>query len=164
MTTCLLAKPRIKQPIRLTSQLNTIQEDIARLSGFILQLSDFSDEQLEAFDIADQLDSIHRCLNCFEVRCIAIQAATYEDDFAAPVDGESYGTAFLENNNWTTVRREAKHANKLASQLTNSLSKIRAGLVEHQNPGAIPEDIVRINQVVGNALSGLASDCLLDHG
>jgi flagellin-like hook-associated protein FlgL len=164
MTTCLLTNPRIKQPICLTSQLNTIQEDIARLSGFILQLSDFSDEQLEALGIADQLDSIHRCLNRFEARCMAIQVAAYEDEFVAPVEDKSYEIAFLENNNWTTVRREAKHANKLVSQLTNSLSKIRAGLGEYQNQGAIPEDIVRINQVVGNAVSGLASDCLLDHG
>ena len=95
---------------------------------------------------------------------MAIQVAAYEDEFAAPVDEESYEIAFPENNNWTNVRREAKRANKLASQLTSSLSKIRAGLVEYQNPGAIPEDIVRINQAVGNAVNGLASDCLLDHG
>ena len=95
---------------------------------------------------------------------MAIQITAFEDEFTEPVDDESYGMAFPENNNWTTVRREAKRANKLASQLTNSLNRIRAGLGEYQNPGAIPEDIVRINQTAGNAVSGFASDCLLDHG
>ena len=161
---CLLTKPISKQHISLSSQLETIQEDLVRLSGFVSQLSGLSDEQLAACEIADQLDSIHRCLTRFEARCKAIQVAAYEDEFAAPVDDESYEIAFPENNNWTNVRREAKRANKLASQLTSSLSKIRAGLGEYQNPGVIPEDIVRINQAVGNAVNGLASDCLLDHG
>ncbi|MHB8088782.1 MAG: hypothetical protein ACYDH2_11115 [Anaerolineaceae bacterium] len=161
---CLLTKPISKQHTRLSSQLETIQEDLVRLSGFVSQLSGLTDEQLTACEIADQLDSIHRCLNRFEARCMALQVAAYEDEFAAPVDDESYEMAFPENNNWTAVRRDAKRANKLASQLTNSLSKIRAGLGEYQNPGAIPEDIVRINQTVGNAVSSLASDCLLDHG
>jgi len=161
---CLRTKPITKQHTTLSTWLETIQEDLVRLSGFISQLSGLTDEQLAAFDITDQLDSIHRCLNRFETRCMAIQIAAYEDEFAALVDDESYGMAFPENNNWTTVRREAKRANKLASQLTNSLSKIRAGLGEYQNPGAILEDIVRINQTAGNAVSGLVSDCLLDHG
>jgi len=161
---CLLTKPISKQHTSLSSQLEIIQEDLVRLSGFVSQLSGLTDEQLAACEIADQLDSIHRCLTRFEARCMAIQVAAYEDEFAAPVNEESSEMAFPENNNWTTVRREAKRANKLASQLTSSLSKIRAGLGEYQNPGAIPEDIVRINQAVGNAVNGLASDCLLDHG
>ena len=161
---CLLTKPITKQHTSLSTRLETIQEDLVRLSGFVSQLSGLTDEQLAACEITDQLDSIHRCLNRFEARCMAIQVAAYEDEFAAPVDDESYEMAFPLNNNWTAVRREAKRANKLASQLTSSLSKIRAGLVDYQNPGAIPEDIVRINQTVGNAVNGLASDCLLDHG
>ena len=161
---CLLTKPITKQHTSLSTQLETIREDLVRLSGFVSQLSRLTDEQLAACEIADQLDSIHRCLTRFEARCMAIQVAAYEDEFAAPVDEESYEMAFPENNNWTTVRREAKRANKLANQLTNSLGKIRAGLGEYQNPGAIPEDIVRVNQTVGNAVSSLASDCLLDHG
>ena len=161
---CLLTKPITKQHTSLSTQLETIREDLVRLSGFVSQLSGLTDEQLAACEITDQLDSIHRCLSRFEARCLAIQIDAYEDEFDAPVDDESYGMAFPENNNWTNVRREAKRANKLASQLTNSLSKIRAGLGEYQNPGAIPEDIVRINQTVGNAVNSLASDCLLDHG
>ena len=161
---CLRTKPITKHHANLSTRLETIQEDLVRLSGFLPQLSGLTDEQLAAFDITDQLDSIHRCLNRFEAHCMAIQITAFEDEFTAPVDDESYGMAFPENNNWTTIRREAKHANKLASQLTNSLNKIRAGLGEDQNPGAIPEDIVRINQTAGNAVSGFASDCLLDHG
>jgi len=161
---CLLTKPNTKQNTSLSTQLETIQEDLARLSGFVSQLSGLTDEQLAACEITDQLDLIHSCLNRFEARCLVIQVAAYEDEFAAPVSEESYEMASPLNNNWTTVRREAKRANKLASQLTNSLSKIRTGLGEYQNPGAIPEDIVRINQTVGNAVNGLASNCLLDHG
>lgn len=161
---CLLSKPITKQHTSLSTRLETIQEDLVRLSGFVSQLSGLTDEQLAACEITDQLDSIHRCLSRFEARCLSMQISAYEDEFAAPVDDEAYEMAFPENSIWTTVRREAKRANKLASQLTSSLSKIRAGLGEYQIPGVIPEDIVRINQAVGNAVNGLASDCLLDHG
>ena len=161
---CLLTKPITKQYTSLSIQLETIREDLIRLSGFVSQLSGLTDEQLAACEITDQLDSIHCCLSRFETRCMAIQVAAYEDEFAAPVNEDSYEMAFPFNNNWTTVRREAKRANKLASQLTNSLSKIRLVFGEHQNPDAIPEDIVQINQTIGNAVSSLASDCLLDHG
>jgi hypothetical protein len=161
---CLRTKPITKQHTNTSTQLETIQEDLVRLSGFLPQLSGLTDEQLAAFEITDQLDSIHRCLKRFEAHCMAIQIAAFKDEFASTFDEESYGMVFPENNNWTIIRREAKRANKLASQLNNSLSKIRAGLGEYQNPGMIPEDIVRINQAVGNVVSGLASDCLLDHG
>ena len=161
---CLLPKTITNQHTSLSSQLETIQEDLVRLSGFISQLWGLTEEQLAACEISEQLDSIHRCLNRFEARCLTIQVAAYEDEFPAPVDDESYEMTFPENNNWTTVRREVKRANKLANQLTGSHSKIRACLGEYQNPGVIPEDIVRINQTAGNAVSGLASDYLLDHG
>lgn len=161
---CLLTNPITKQHTSLSTQLETIREDLARLSGFVSQLSGLTDEQLAACEITDQLDSIHRSLSRFEARCMAIQVAAYQDEFAASIDDESYGMDFPENNNWTNVRREAKRANKLVNQLTSSLSKIRAGLGEYQNLGVIPEDIVRINQAFGNAVSSLASDCLLDHG
>ena len=163
MTTCLLTKSITRQPSKLSSQLETIQEDLARLSGLVFHLTNLTDEELATLDISDQLDAIHRCLNRFETRCLEIKIASYEDEFAEPDSEETESTSQI-TGDWTTVRREAKRANKLASQLTNSLSKIRTGLGDCQNPGAIPEDIVRINQAVGNAINGLASDCLLDHG
>ena len=83
---CLLTKPITKQHTSLSTRLETIQEDLVRLSGFVSQLSGLTDEQLAACEITDQLDSIHRCLNRFEARCMAIQVAAYEDEFAAPVD------------------------------------------------------------------------------
>ncbi|MBA4376955.1 MAG: hypothetical protein C0401_12400 [Anaerolinea sp.] len=156
--TCLLGKSITKQRESLSAQLETIQEDIVRLSRFVSQLSGLTDEELAVFEITDQLQTIHRCLNRFEARCLAIQIAVYEDEFAAPVGEEAFETITPVNNNWTTVRREAKRANKLASQLTSSLSKIRSGLGEHQDQGPIPEDIVQLNQAVGNIVSGLAAD------
>ena len=162
--TCFHGNHTTKQNRSLSGKFETIQADLRRLSAFANQLSGLSDEQLATFEITDQLEAIHRCLNRFEARCLAIQFAAYEDEFAAPVDEESLETNFQENNNWTTVRREAKHANKLASQLTSSFSKIRTGLGQHQDQAAAPDDIVQLSQAVGNAVRGLASDCLLDHG
>jgi hypothetical protein len=149
---------------RLSGQLETLQEDLQRLSELMPQLAGLPDEEVAAFEISDQFQNIHRCLNRFEARCVAIQITAYEDEYAAPVDEESIEPALPVNNDWTIVRREAKRVNKHSSQLTSSLSKIRAGLGEYQNPGVVPEDIIRINRAVGNAVSGLASDCLLDHG
>lgn len=142
---CLPVQPITKQPAGLSTQLESIQEKLVRLSGFVTQLSGFSDEELAAFEISDQLQTIHRCLNRFEARCLAIQIAAYEDEFAALVDEDSSETDMSLNNNWTTVRREAKRANKLASQLTSSLNKVRSGLGEHPDQSAVPEDIEQIN-------------------
>jgi hypothetical protein len=65
---------------------------------------------------------------------------------------------------WSTVRREAKRANKLASQLTESISKIRTGLGENQDTGVIPEDILQIKQAFGNPVNDFGADDLLVHG
>jgi hypothetical protein len=62
------------------------------------------------------------------------------------------------------VRREAKRANKLASQLTDSIRKIRTGLGENQDAGVIPEDILQIKQAFGNTVNDFGSDDLLVHG
>lgn len=155
---CLITKPISKQHTRLSTQLETIQSDLSRLSWFISQLSGLPDNELAAVEISDQLQTIHNCLNRFEARCMAIQITAYEDESDAPVNEESFETNFPEINDWTTVQREARHANKLARQLTSSLSKIRIGLGEHRITGAIPEDIDQINRVVGNAVNGLTSE------
>jgi len=156
--TCLHGKPIAKQRASLSAQLETIHQDLVRLSQFVTQLSELSNEELAVLEISDQLQTIHRCLNRFATRCLTIQIATYEDEFTAPIDNETFETITPFNNNWTTVRREAKRAHKLASQLTSSSRRIRVGLGENQDLGAIPDDIVQINQAVGNAFSGLASD------
>ena len=43
---CLLTKPITKQHTSLSTRLETIQEDLVRLSGFVSQLSGLTDEQL----------------------------------------------------------------------------------------------------------------------
>ena len=62
------------------------------------------------------------------------------------------------------MRREAKRANKLASQLTDSIRKIRKGLGENQDAGLIPGDILQITQTFGNTVNDFGSDDLLVHG
>ena len=52
---CLRTKPITKHHANLSTRLETIQEDLVRLSGFLPQLSGLTDEQLAAFDITDQL-------------------------------------------------------------------------------------------------------------
>ena len=100
----------------------------------------------------DPVEEIFRCLKRFEARCIAIQSC--EDEIAGLFIGECVGKKIPKNNwYWYTVRREARRANKLASQLSETISKIRAGLGENQNPDAIPEDILQINQTFGNAVN-----------
>jgi hypothetical protein len=164
MTTNLLIKTMKTQRSRLVSQLEKIQNDLVRLSGYVSQLSDLPNEQLETLDISDQLTSIHLCLKRFETHCAAIKIASFNDEFAEPVMEESKFVFPTSTGDWNKVRREAKHANKLASQLTESISKIRTGLNDNQDPNGIPEDILRINQTLGDAVNGFETDVLLIHG
>lgn len=157
--TCYLDKHTQKQNQRLADQVVTLQEDLSRLSGIVTHLAELSDEALAAFDIADQLDSIHRCLNRFEARCLSIQVAAYDNEFSEPfIDEEICGELVFPNHEWENVRKDAKRANKLANQLTLTLTKIRAGMGGLQSQAPAPEDIERINQVVSNAVHGLTSE------
>lgn len=164
MNTCLLTKSVKSQNTRLVSQLETIQEDLTRLFGYVSQLSDLSLEQLETLDIEDQVDEIHSSLRRFEDRCMVNRVMTNEDEFAQMASDVTEITSPKSTGDWNTVRREAKHANKLASKLTDSIRKIRMGLGENQDAGVIPEDILQINQAFGNPVNDFGSDDLLMHG
>lgn len=153
-----LDKNTQKHKPKLCLQLETIQDDLLRLSALVNQISELSENELTRCDILDQLEEIHLWVSRFEASCRMIQAAGYEDDFTDDINEESFETNLQENKNWTIVRREAKRAHKLADQLTSSLIKIRAGLGEHQHQNAVPEDLIQINRVVGNVVNGLASD------
>jgi hypothetical protein len=59
---------------------------------------------------------------------------------------------------WGDIRKDAKCADRLANQLALTLSRIRSGLGGRQVQATVPHDIERLNQVVGNAVSGLAAD------
>jgi len=164
MNTCFLTKSVKMQNTRLVSQLETIQDDLTRLFGYVSQLSDLPLEQLETLDIEDQVDEIHSSLRRFEARCMANRVMTNEDEFAQMASDVTEIPSPKSTGDWNTVRREAKRANKLASQLTDSIRKIRTGLGENQAAGVIPEDILRIKQAFGNTVNDFGSDDLLVHG
>ena len=164
MTTNLLTKTMKTQRTRLVSQLENIQNDLVRLSGYVSQLSDLPNEELETLDISDQLTSIHHCLKRFETHCAAIKIASLNDEFAESVMDKSELVFPKSTGDWAKVRREAKHANKLARQLTESISKIRTGLTDNQDPDGIPRDILRIKQTLGDAVNDFETGDLLIHG
>mgnify|MGYP001214353438 FL=1 len=164
MNTCLLTKSVKTQNTRLVSQLETIQEDLTRLFGYVCQLSDLSLDQLETLDIEDQVDEIHSSLRRFEARCMTNRVMTNEDEFAQMASDVTEIPLPKSTGDWNTVRREAKRANKLVSQLTDSIRKIRTGLGENQDTGVIPEDILQIKQAFGNPVNDFGADDLLVHG
>jgi len=164
MNTCFLTKSVKTRNTRLVSQLETIQDDLTRLFGYVSQLSDLSIEQLETLDIEDQVDEIHNSLRRFEARFMANRVMTYEDEFAQMTSDVTEIPSPKSTGHWNTVRREAKRANRLVSQLTESIRKIRTGLGENQDAGVIPEDILQIKQAFGNTVNDFGSDDLLVHG
>ncbi|MGV7975327.1 MAG: hypothetical protein AB2L16_00330 [Anaerolineaceae bacterium] len=164
MNTCLLTKSVKPQNTRLVSQLETIQEDLTRIFEYVSQLSNLSLEQLETLEIEDQVDEIHSSLRRFESRFMSNRVLTNDDEFAQMASDVTEIPSPKSTGDWNTVRREAKRANKLASQLTDSIRKIRMGLGENQDAGVIPEDILQIKQAFGNAVNDFGSDDLLVHG
>jgi hypothetical protein len=164
MNTCLLSKSEKPQYTRLIAQLETIQEDLPRLFGYVSQLSDLPIEQLDSLQIEDQVDEIHNSLKRFEARCMANRMLTNDDEFAQEASDVTELMPPQSTGDWRIVRREAKRANNLASQLTESIRKIRTGLGENQDTGVIPEDILQIKQAFRNGISDFGSDDLLIHG
>lgn len=164
MNTCLLAKSGKPQNTRLIAQLETIQEDLPRLFGYVSQLSGLPIEQLDTLQIEDQVDEVHNSLKRFEARCMANRVLTNDDEFAQMASDVTELMPPQSTGDWSTVRREAKRANKLVSQLTESIRKIRTGLDENQDVHVIPEDILQIKQAIGNAVTDFELDDLLMHG
>ena len=164
MNTCLLSKSEKPQNTRLIAQLETIQEDLPRLFGYVSQLSDLPIELLDTLQIEDQVAEIHNSLKRFEARCMANRVLTNDDEFAQMASDVTELMPSQSTGDWNTVRREAKRANKLVSQLTESIRKIRTGLDENQDAGVIPEDILQIKQAIGNSVTDFESDDLLIHG
>ena len=164
MNTYLLTKS-VKTPnTRLVSQLETIQEDLPRFSGYVSELLDLPCEQLKTLKMEDPIEEIFRCLKRFEARCIANSILTDEIGFVQFIGDVSERKLPNSIGDWYTVRREARRANKLASQLSETITKIRAGLSENQNVSVIPEDILQIKQTFGNVVNDFGSDDLLLHG
>ena len=95
---------------------------------------------------------------------MANRVLTNDDEFAQEASDVTELMPPQSTGDWSTVRREAKRANKLASQLTESIRKIRTGLGENQDTGVIPEDILQIKQAFGNPINDFGSDDLLMHG
>ena len=164
MNTCLLTKSVRPHNTRLVSQLETIQEDLTRLFEYVSQLSNLPLEQLETLEIEDQVHEIHSSLRRFEARCMANRVLTNEDEFTQMANEVTEIPSSKSTGDWNIVRREAKRANKLVSQLTDSIRKIRTGLGENQDAGVIPEDILQIKQAIGNAVTDFESNDLLMHG
>ena len=164
MNTCLLTKSVKSQNTRLVSQLETIHDDLIRLFGYVSQLSDLPLDQLETLEIEDQVNEIHSSLRRFEARCMANRILTNEDEFAQMASDVTEITSPKSTGDWNPVRREAKRANKLVSQLNDSIRRICTGLGENQDAGVIPEDILQIKQAFGNPVNDFGSDDLLMHG
>ena len=164
MNRSLLTKSGKPQNTRLFVKLETIQEDLPRLFVYVSQLVELPIEQLDTLQIEDQVDEIHNSLKRFEARCMANRMLTNDDEFAQEASDVTELMPPQSTGDWRTVRREAKRANKLASQLTESIRKIRTGLGENQDTGVIPEDILQIKQAFRNGISDFGSDDLLIHG
>jgi hypothetical protein len=107
------------------------------------------------------VEEIYRCLKRFEARSIVNTILTDEIGGVQLAGEVSERTLPNSTGDWNTVRCEAKRANKLASQLTETITKIRSGLNESQCASVIPEDILQIKQAFGNAVNDFGSDGLL---
>ena len=139
-------------------QVETLQEDLQRISGLVAQLIELSDEELAILEISDHLDAIHRSLNRFEARCLTLHVATHENEFPDPFMGDFCKPVSHPNLDWGDVRKNAKRANRLANQLTLTLHKIRSHMDGVQAQNYIPKDIVQINMTIDNGVGALASE------
>jgi hypothetical protein len=138
--------------------VETIKNELPSVSTYINQLAQLSDEELNKIELTDKLDDLLYNLNQFETWCQKIQTTGNDDEIIVNGNEEVFETNFQEKNNWSTVRREARHANTLTKQLAGSLNEIRLGLGDLQDQRGVPEDIVLINQTIRDTVSGLASD------
>ena len=147
-----------KMSIKTSFQIENIQDDLRRFSGLINQLSGIDDNGLATLSLSDQLEAIHINIQSFEIRCQAIHINTDEEDFSIIENELLCEPVLTGNNDWKTLRKEARRANQFAKQLTGTLRKVHATLDKNCDLQPFPNELIQINQAVENTISGLVSE------
>ena len=151
--------PREKTGRLVAGQIETVQEDLARLSSVFSQFMDLPSDILGDPDLPCELDTLHRSLMRFENRCSALAATLeVERDLEAVADIGPYTSFRASDQQWGAVRRNAKRANQLAGQLTLTLMRLRDQENEIPEQSDAPEDIQRMNLSVVSSVNRLLAE------
>ena len=151
--------PRKKSGRLLASQIETVQEDLVRLSGVFMQLMDLPMDILRDLDLSGEVDSLHRSLIRFENHCATLSVISkVEQDLEAVADIGPYTSFRTSDQQWGAVRRNAKRANQLAGQLTLTLMRLRDQENEISGQSDAPEDIQRMNLSVVSSVNRLLAE------
>ena len=140
-------------------QIETVINDLARLSDVVTQLSDLPYETLKELDLSSELEAVHRCLTRFANYCASM--STYSD---ATLDAEATANIAPSrkirdtNQQWGTLRRNTKRANQLAGQLTLTLRELRTQESELPHQSSAPEDVQRMNLSVVTTVNRLLAE------
>ena len=138
--------PKNKSDRLVTSQIETVQEDLSRLSGVFIQLGNLPSDTLGDMDLYSDLETLHRSLTRFENRCATLSACVeVEQDSGVEFDSGSFRRFRPADHQWGAVRRSAKRANQLADQLTQTLKILRVQGSEETLQACVPDDIQRLN-------------------
>lgn len=140
-------------------KLAQIIDDLGRLSTTIQNLTLGTDTQLSSLPIGDQLATIHDCLSHFEQTCQSLSNPQDIDVETAETNGWGKIVILDEKRpDWRPIRTQAQRANRLALDLSNTLSKLRGNLAHVPAHAPVPADISRLNQSLNATVESLFTE------
>jgi len=129
----------------------TVQEDLARLSDIVYQLSVMSEKQLRKLDLSDQLINVHQCLKQFENYCQSKMVLDYDDPFIA--EPEEWNEQSCLDDQEPIMNYPETIQECWTRQLFEMLTHLSLNKGEIQNNKRIIGEIAKINQWINSSIN-----------
>jgi hypothetical protein len=142
------------------SQIDSIQDDFVRLSGYASQLSDVEPSKLCRSKTAKKIKEIHRLLMSIENEFLELRSML---DIDGDIDSEMGVTdedIFNLIGDFSNNKNDAKEQ-MLTSELTDSILKILTGEGNHQKNPDLISKIILLRQLIDQSMQKVTME--LDH-
>ena len=142
------------------SQIDSIQDDFVRLSGYASQLSDVEPSKLCRSKTAKKIKEIHRLLMSIENEFLELRSML---DIDGDIDSEMGVTdedIFNLIGDFSNNKNDAKEQ-MLTSELTDSILKILTGEGNHQKNPDLISKIILLRQLIDHSMQKATME--LDH-
>ncbi|MBI9050022.1 MAG: hypothetical protein JEZ00_11415 [Anaerolineaceae bacterium] len=142
----------------LSGQVISLQEDLSNLSDVVAQLAVLSEDELASLNIAELLEIIHVNVDKLNIRCQAVWIPLMENEFYEPYINESQDEFERPEYDHCEMRKDTKRANKLAKQLSLTLTKVHRGMGGFQTQPDMPAETLEVNQLLGKTFKDLITN------
>jgi hypothetical protein len=142
----------------LSGQVETLQSQLGSLSEIVMQLSNLSEKDISTLHISEQLGEVVNSVEKFLFRCQTIQMPSQQMECYEPFLDDTQDVFEYSEMETRQMLKETRRANKLAKQLSLTLSKVHRGMDGYQAQPYAPSQNLEINQLIGKTVNELITN------